>query len=314
MQEVLVPLNDGTRSLSRSNSLGSSSDVDLSSKGKEDTLEYRIHAKQSTGGKTISLWHDISLTHIDPETQKETPYYNFICEIPKFTRKKYEIATDEEGTPIKQDEKKGQLREFKKGDIFFNYGCLPQTWEDPTFVHPDAEGCRGDNDPLDVCEIGARIVKPGAIRPVKVLGILCMIDEGEADWKVVTIDAEDKWAPFINDINDVEDQLPGMLDAIREWFRTYKIPDGKPPNVFGLDEKFMDKTYTLSIIDECHHAWEELISGEKERQMSESQDDEVKGLVRKLSRNSLVELAPNFDLHPEAHPDDYEVVDEGITF
>ena len=52
-------------------------------------------------------------------------------------------------------------KQFKKGDIFFNYGCLPRTWEDPTFVHPDAEGCRGDNDPVDVCEIGARIVKTG---------------------------------------------------------------------------------------------------------------------------------------------------------
>jgi inorganic pyrophosphatase len=142
-----------------------------------------------------------------------------------------------------------------------------------------------------------------------------MIDEGEADWKLVTIDAEDKWAPFLNDINDVEDQMPGMLDAIREWFRTYKIPDGKPPNVFGLDEKFMDKTYAKSIIDECYHAWAELISGEKERQMNESQDDEVKKLVRKLSKNSLVALAPNFDLHPEAHPDDYEDgEEEGITF
>jgi hypothetical protein len=37
-------------------------------------------------------------------------------------RKKYEIATDEEFTPIKQDTKKGELREFKKGDIYFNYG------------------------------------------------------------------------------------------------------------------------------------------------------------------------------------------------
>jgi hypothetical protein len=51
--------------------------------------------------------------------------------------------------------------QFKKGDIFFNYGCFPQTWEDPTHVHPDAEGCRGDNDPLDVCEIGQRIIQSG---------------------------------------------------------------------------------------------------------------------------------------------------------
>ena len=44
-------------------------------------------------------------------------------------RKKFEIATDEVGNPIKQDEKKGQLREFKKGDIFFNYGCLPVSYD-----------------------------------------------------------------------------------------------------------------------------------------------------------------------------------------
>ena len=56
--------------------------------------------------------------------------------------------------------KKGVLREFKKGDIFFNYGCLPRTWEDPTFVHPDCN-VRGDNDPLDVCEIGLKIINPG---------------------------------------------------------------------------------------------------------------------------------------------------------
>jgi hypothetical protein len=86
MEEVLIPLNDGSRSLSRSNSLGSNKDVDLEAKGEEDTLDYRIHAKHSTGGKVISLWHDISLTHIDPETKEETPYYNFVCEIPKFTR------------------------------------------------------------------------------------------------------------------------------------------------------------------------------------------------------------------------------------
>jgi len=235
--------------------------------------------------------------HIDPASDRPTPYLNFICEIPKFSRKKYEIATDEIGNPIKQDEKKGQLREFKKGDIFFNYGCFPRTWEDPTHIHPDAMGCRGDNDPLDVCEIGLRIVNPGGIRPVKILGVLCMIDDGEADWKVVVIDAEDKWAPFLNDISDVEKQLPGTLNAIREWFRTYKIPDGKPPNVFGLDERFMDKAYTMQLIKECNFAWKELITGEKERKI-EHHDEEVKKLVRKLSKSNLLSLAPDEDDAP----------------
>lgn len=305
-----MPLKDGgSKTLKKSTSFGSDKGLETHVQGEEDTLEFRINTK-SAEGKTISLWHDINLVHLDPETGNETPYYNFVTEIPKFTRKKYEIATDEDFTPIKQDEKKGKLREFKKGDIFFNYGCFPQTWEDPTFVHPDAEGCRGDNDPVDVCEIGARIIQPGKVRPVKVLGILMMIDEGEADWKVITIDAEDKWAPFINDINDVEEQMPGMLDAIREWYRTYKIPDGKPPNTFGLGERFMDKTYALSVIDECHHAWKELVSGEKERKI-QGEDEEVKALVRKLSKNSLFELAPELDVHPEAHPEDF---DDALTF
>lgn len=310
-EEVFVPLND-IRSMKRQNSHGSDKDLKVKSEGMEDSLDYRMHATD-TSGKQISLWHDVSLVHIDPNTQKETPYMNFVCEIPKFTRKKFEIATDEVGNPIKQDEKKGKLREFKKGDIFFNYGCFPQTWEDPTFVHPDADGCRGDNDPLDVCEIGARIIKPGAIRPVKVLGILGMIDEGECDWKVVVIDAEDKWAPFINDIDDVEKEMPGMLDAIREWYRTYKIPDGKPPNVFCLDEKFMDKKYADAVIDECHHAWEELLSGDKVRQLDEHSDD-VKDLVRNLSRNSLFTLGGNLDAHEQAHSDDFGKEDSGAVF
>ena len=79
----------------------------------------------------MSLWHDVSLRAPDGDD-----LYNFICEIPKWTRKKYEIATDEADNPIKQDSKKGKLREFKRGDLAFNYGCFPQTWEDPTHIHP----------------------------------------------------------------------------------------------------------------------------------------------------------------------------------
>lgn len=145
------------------------------------------------------------------------------------------------------------------------------------------------------------------------LGVLLMIDEGECDWKVIAIDAADKWAPFINDIEDVEEQLPGMLDAVREWYRTYKIPDGKPPNVFGLDEKFMDKRYALEVIAECHHAWEELITGDKERKL-ENHSDHVKDLVRNLSRNSLFTLGQDLDVHEEAHESDFGQEESGAVF
>ena len=114
--------------------------------------------------------HDLPLFELDDG--KPTGALHFVCEIPKWTRKKFEIATKEPLNPIKQDEKKGELRTFKKGDIYFNYGCFPRTWEDPDFVHPDVQ-VGGDNDPLDVCEIGLRQIATGTVRPVKVLGILC---------------------------------------------------------------------------------------------------------------------------------------------
>lgn len=87
-----MPLNDAEPELitpeSRSNSFGSDKDINLHEEGKEDTLDYRIHAK-TDNEKTISLWHDISLSHIDPDSGEKTEYYNFVCEIPKFTR--YEL-------------------------------------------------------------------------------------------------------------------------------------------------------------------------------------------------------------------------------
>ena len=84
-EEQFVPLNDSeTRRMIRSSSHGSDSDLNLNEKG--EGLDYRIHAVEISGGKKVSLWHDISLVHMDPATKRATPYLNFVCEIPKFTR------------------------------------------------------------------------------------------------------------------------------------------------------------------------------------------------------------------------------------
>ena len=48
--------------------------------------------------------------------------------------------------PIKQDVKNGVLRDYKWGDMLFNYGAFPQTWEDPKHISTDT-GCPGDNVP-----------------------------------------------------------------------------------------------------------------------------------------------------------------------
>jgi inorganic pyrophosphatase len=216
-------------------------------------LDFRLQAALAEG-KDISFWHDIPLFPVTEEGESIPFQCNFVCEIPKTTRKKYEVCTKGVGNPIKQDTKNGKLREYSKGDVWFNYGCLPRTWEDTDFVHPDV-GFPGDGDPLDACEIGARMFRTGEVRQTKVLGVICMIDEDETDWKLIVIDVEDRWAPELNSVEDVERLVPGTLDQIREWWRTYKVTDGKPLNKFGLDEKFMPKEYAMEVIVECHEAW-----------------------------------------------------------
>ena len=155
----------------------SMAEITLEETGEFGTTDFSMTFK--TGGEVMSPWHDAPL-------ELEGGLYNMLTEIPKMTLKKMEVDTKAPGNPIKQDEKKGKARLYH-GPIFWNYGCLPQTWEDPN-VKGDAEvgGAFGDDDPVDVVEIGAASLAMGSFTPVKVLGCLSMIDDGELDWKVGT--------------------------------------------------------------------------------------------------------------------------------
>jgi inorganic pyrophosphatase len=84
-ESLFVPLND-VRDMKRQNSVGSGSDCAIEDSGEVNTTDYRLQGVDATGSRKISLWHDVSLVHLEPETRKETEYYNFVCEIPKFSR------------------------------------------------------------------------------------------------------------------------------------------------------------------------------------------------------------------------------------
>lgn len=210
--------------------------------------------------RQVSPWHDIPLWVRDPVRTKPENIpanrYNFICEIPKWTRAKFEIATGEPFNPIKQDIKNGLPRFYKHGDMMWNYGAFPQTWESTEVIFED--GVSGDNDPIDGVEIGMRQMRVGEVHPVKVLGVLGMIDDGQMDWKVVCISVNDPVTRFIKDITDVPKFLPGCLDALREWFRVYKICQGGVENKFAFDGEFKSKEFTMKVIEESHYMWENL--------------------------------------------------------
>ncbi|KIX02894.1 inorganic pyrophosphatase [Rhinocladiella mackenziei CBS 650.93] len=225
------------------------------------TNEFRCYIEKD--GMPLSPFHDIPLYANEQQT-----VLNMIVEIPRWSNAKLEISKEEFLNPIKQDVKKGKLRFvrncFPHKGYLWNYGAFPRTWEDPNVVHPETKA-KGDNDPLDVCEIGELVGYTGQIKQVKVLGVMALLDEEETDWKIIVIDVNDPLAPKLNDIEDVERHLPGLLRATNEWFRIYKIPDGKPENQFAFSGECKNKKYAEEIIRECSDAWERLITGKQQR-------------------------------------------------
>jgi inorganic pyrophosphatase len=90
-------------------------------------------------------------------------------------------------------------------------------------------------------EIGERVGYSGQIKQVKVIGVMLLLDEGETDWKVLVIDVNDPLAPKLNSIEDVRMYCPGLLEATVNWFRYYKLPDGKPENKVAFAGQFKGK-------------------------------------------------------------------------
>ena len=53
--------------------------------------------------------------------------------------------------------------------------------------------------------------------------------------------------------------------GIREWFRWYKTPDGKPPNAFGYGDKALSRSVALDVIHETHQYWLDLKNGKTDK-------------------------------------------------
>ncbi|ODQ63686.1 inorganic pyrophosphatase [Nadsonia fulvescens var. elongata DSM 6958] len=198
-----------------------------------------------------------------------------VVEIPRWSNAKLEISSKLPFNPIVQDSKKGKLRYvanvFPFKGFLHTYGALPQTWEDPNKVD-QFTGYKGDNDPLDILEIGSGLFnsltnngfgpKPytGQVKQVKILGCLGMIDEGETDWKILAIDTKDPLCEAFNDIGDVNNSFPTLVGHTRDWFKYYKVPDGKGINTFAFNGEAKNKEFAMKIIEDCHQSWVDLIS------------------------------------------------------
>uniref|UniRef100_A0A8C0CVS1 inorganic diphosphatase n=1 Tax=Balaenoptera musculus TaxID=9771 RepID=A0A8C0CVS1_BALMU len=103
------------------------------------------------------------------------------------------------------------------------------------------------------------VLSRGDVVHVKILGILALIDQGETDWKLIAINVNDPEASKFHDIEDVKKYKPGYLEATLNWFRFYKIPEGKPENQFAFNGEFKNKAFALEVIKSTHECWKALL-------------------------------------------------------
>ncbi len=155
-----------------------------------------------------NLFHDI------PTGSDDNNEINIIIEIPKGSTAKYEF-----------DHKTGAIWLDRIGKTplpyNFNYGDIPQTWNE------------GDDDPLDAIVLCSVALQPGVIVPCRVVGGLKMVDGGEEDYKVVCV-PDDKYYEHVQDIDDVHEK---EKEDIWYYMLHYKDLHGKKIDLNGWDSK-----------------------------------------------------------------------------
>ncbi|XP_053366808.1 inorganic pyrophosphatase 2, mitochondrial [Clarias gariepinus] len=116
-----------------------------------------------------------------------------------------------------------------------------------------------DNDSIHMCDIGNKVCSHGEIIRVKELGIPAVIDEGETNRKVIVINVE---APDAGDFNVIEDVMrlrPAYLEATVDWFKKYKVPNGKPESQFTFSGEFKNRDFAIKTMKDLHEYWKALI-------------------------------------------------------
>ncbi|QJB35998.1 inorganic diphosphatase [Chitinophaga oryzae] len=160
-------------------------------------------------------WHSVS-------PGSEVPHIvNAIIEIPKGCRAKYEL--DKESGLLKLDR-------VLYSSVYYpaNYGFIPQSYCD-------------DHDPLDILVLSQVECVPMCIIEAKVIGVMQMVDGGEADDKIIAVAANDM---SVNHINDISELPPHFIDEMRHFFEEYKRLEKKSVIV----EEFQNKEKAEKII------------------------------------------------------------------
>lgn len=105
------------------------------------------------------------------------------------------------------------------------YGLIPRTYCGERVAALSKTTDRADGDPLDICVFSERpISSSDIIMNARVIGGLRMIDDGEADDKIVGVLASD---PIYADTHDLTDLPELLVQRLEHYFLTYKQIPGQ---------------------------------------------------------------------------------------
>jgi inorganic pyrophosphatase len=105
------------------------------------------------------------------------------------------------------------------------YGFIPRTYcAERVEALSGPEAVRGDGDPLDICVVSERPIERADITlSARVVGGLQMIDNGEADDKIVAVLQNDLFWGGVRDLDDLPSKL---IERLTHYFSTYKLVPG----------------------------------------------------------------------------------------
>lgn len=124
------------------------------------------------------------------------------------------------------------------------YGFLPQTYcaeevAEYCMLKSSRKGIVGDGDPLDIVVLTERNIAHGnIIVPAIPIGGIRMIDDGEADDKIIAVLKGDETYSW----NSLSDCPESIINRIRHYFLTYKTIPGESLNrveiaaIYGKEE------------------------------------------------------------------------------
>eukprot|EP00929_Paragymnodinium_shiwhaense_P016374 TRINITY_DN12468_c0_g1_i1.p1 TRINITY_DN12468_c0_g1~~TRINITY_DN12468_c0_g1_i1.p1 ORF type:complete len:535 (+),score=123.89 TRINITY_DN12468_c0_g1_i1:105-1709(+) len=209
------------------------------------------------GASSFSFWHDVDL-QVRTWLDQETGLFRYVNEIPSGSLQKFEVMVGDKNNAITEDTKGSERLRAYGVPVPFNYGCFPQTFRDPADVDP-ISGVGGDNDPLDVLDLCHQAVGVGEIVSCRPLGAVCLIDEGQADWKILAVNVEaDSPLAECRSIEDVERVAPGRVKEVLNWIHGLKC--GKQSDIeCTLKFDIIDAERAVQFIMDDHASWKKLL-------------------------------------------------------